>query len=127
MTSAREALQALASALPPGAAVTLPVEWLNEILAGSGVLPEGSLTASADLTVAELAGRFGRAPATVRGWLEQGRFPGSYRLLGREWRVPSAALAAFEAAERERRPNGAGVPPRRRYRLADLGAWRTTG
>jgi hypothetical protein len=130
MTSAREALQALAGALPPGSVVPVPLEWLNELLGGSGEVPEGPAVPPADLSVAQLAARYGRHPSTCRGWLERGAFPGAYKLRHRDWRIPPASLAAFEAAEREKGdPRGTrnGVTPRRRARPADLGAWRRTG
>jgi excisionase family DNA binding protein len=121
-------LRSLAEALPTGAAVPVPREWLLELLAGS---PEPRPQAvqsvtPADLTVAQLAARFGRKPSTVRGWLDRGLIPGAYRFQGREWRVPAAALAAFEARQR---PENASVPivaPRApRGRPVDLGAWRS--
>lgn len=57
----------------------------------------------------------GRKPSTVRGWCEAGKLPGAYRLRGREWRIPPAALAAIQQAEHE--PVTSGGP-------VDLGGWR---
>lgn len=36
----------------------------------------------------------------MRAWLEAGRFPGAYKLRGRDWRVPPDAVEAFKARER---------------------------
>ena len=75
----------------------------------------------ADLTVAELAARFGKRPSTVRAWVERGEFPGAYRLHGREWRIPAAALATFEAQARS-----SSKPERQgRGKTVNLGSWRT--
>ena len=52
-----------------------------------------------DLTVAEVATRFGRRSSTVRLWVERGAFPGAYRFRGREWRIPPAALTAGGGAK----------------------------
>jgi hypothetical protein len=58
-------------------------------------------------TVDAIAARYGRAPSTIRGWCEAGRFPGAYKLHDREWRIPAAALEAFETKEsRRERPAG---------------------
>ena len=73
-----------------------------------------------------MAARFGRKPSTVRGWLDRELIPGAYRFQRREWRVPAAALAAFEAQQRPdstltmiAAPRAAGKRP------VDLGAWRS--
>jgi len=121
-------LQSLAAALPAGAAIPIPREWLLELLAGIAAPPgeAASGTAPADLTVLQLAARFGRKPSTVRGWLDRDLIPGAYRFQGREWRVPAAALAAFEARHR---PDGAEAeiasPRAREKRPVDLSAWRS--
>ena len=118
-------LRALAESLPPGTAIPVPRETLLALLAGTAtgeVL--SSDTPPADLTVPGVAARFGRHPSTVRAWLERGKLPGAYRLRGREWRIPPAALAAFEAAERAQwaeRTQPSATPSAR----ADLGAWRS--
>lgn len=102
-------LQALQS-LPDEASLTLSVRDLRAALDG----PSG-----ADLTVPELAQRFGRAHSTIRSWLEAGVLRG-YRLRGREWRVPLAAIAEFEQREREGRPR----KPTSQRGVTNLGAWR---
>src|SRR5690349_10092673 len=91
-------LRTLAEALPAGVPVPVPREWLLDLLAGQAAVA-GSLV---DATVDQIAARFGRAASTIRGWCEAGRFPGAYKLHDREWRIPAAALEAFEAQERQR-------------------------
>jgi Helix-turn-helix domain len=121
-------LRALAEALPASTAVPVPREVLLELLATPSLAPERpTVTAPADLTVAELAARFGRKPSTVRGWLDRGLVAGAYRFQGREWRVPTASLAAFEEMQRLGSAAGPMSPSRRaRGRSVDLGAWRRT-
>ncbi len=105
MSELLKRLRAAAQMLPPGATIGLPVEIIREALGAAAV--EG---ATADLSVAQLAERFGRSRSTVRGWLEAGRFPGAYKLRSRDWRIPPTAIAAF-------REKGAGqveaAPPAR--------------
>lgn len=101
--------------LPEGSALTLPREVLLEALG-----EVGGTTDAGDLTVAQVAERFGRCESTVRSWLTAGLLRG-YRLRGREWRIPAAALAEFEQAERAGRGAEAGAGG-----SADLGAWRRT-
>lgn len=102
----RDALRTLAEALPPGSAVPVPREQLLELLGGGGT----GTPAGADLTVPQVAERFGKAPGTVRKWLAAGDFPGAYQVHGKEWRIPSAALQAF----REKQQGESG----------ELGDWR---
>jgi hypothetical protein len=83
-------------------------------------IPTVSLAAAraVDPTVEVVASRYGRAPSTVRGWCEAGRFPGAYKLHDREWSIPTAAVEAFDAAQRER-PDG-----RSDRCVRSLGDWR---
>jgi helix-turn-helix protein len=111
-------LRALAEALPAGSAVPVPREFLLELLAEQGTA--ASAATPMDPTVEAIAARYGRAPSTVRGWCEAGRFPGAYKLHDREWRIPAAAIESFEAQER-RRGRQAG---RRERGVASLGDWR---
>jgi len=111
-------LRTLAEALPAGAAVPVPREWLLHLLAGQGAPTPAS--APADPTVEEIAARYGRAASTIRGWCEAGRFPGAYKLRDREWRIPLAALEAFDAQQRRcERASG------RRGSSVLLSDWRT--
>jgi hypothetical protein len=110
--TALDRLRQVAELLPAGASVTVSREALLEALGGD-VEVQTCATPSGDLTVTELAAHFKRSASTVRGWLEAGRFPGAYKLNGRDWRTPFASVEAFEKAQRE--PKTAG---------ADLGAWR---
>ena len=120
--SARDALRSYAEILPAGTVVPVPRELLLEILAGE--VPETAPASPArDLTVDEVAAHFHRSPGTVRTWLEAGRFEGAYKLRGRSWRVPPAAITAF--VERERRPEPSTT--RARGAVVALDAWRRTG
>jgi hypothetical protein len=126
----REALQALATALPPGSAVSVPREWLLALLAATADAPSPSTGAlpATDLTVADLATRYGRSKATARAWCEAGRFPGAYRMHGsREWRIPQSGVESFDTAERQRGNGKAGAQPagRSRTRPINLGSWRS--
>jgi hypothetical protein len=94
------ALRILASAWPVGIPVPIPREWLLELLED---LPSAAVRSDpepADLTVAEVAARYGRSPSTVRGWIVRGALTGVYKFQNREIRIPLAALATFEANQR---------------------------
>jgi len=99
---------AAAAALPPGTLVTLSREALLDVLGGGrgdGATATGGdepAAVAVDLTVTDLAQRFRRHPSTIRQWLESGRLEG-YKLFGREWRVPLAAVAAFQDQQRHGR------------------------
>jgi hypothetical protein len=123
VTDHRAALLVLARDLPPGAAVPVPREWLLQLLEGC------ERPVAADLCVRDLAARYGRSLATVRTWCELGRFPGAYRFQNREWRVPTPALAIFEAAERGRGATANETPATTRPagRVVDLSDWRRVG
>jgi hypothetical protein len=111
-------LRTLAEALPAGAAVPVPREWLLELLVAQAA--PASDSPPADPTVEDVAARYGRAPSTIRGWCEAGRFPGAYKLHDREWRIPAAALEAFDAQQR-----GRGRASARRGSSVSLSDWRT--
>ena len=91
--NAAERLRIAAEHLPCGASVTIGREELLEALE--------TLDASRrDLSVVEVGERLGRSPSTVRSWLYQGVLRG-YKLRGRQWRVPPAAISKFERRERD--------------------------
>ncbi len=105
-------LRELADRLPTGGSLTLTRDALLELAGvGNGQLEAGAV---ADLNVAALAARFHRSPSTVRDWCEQGHFEGAYKLNGRDWRIPEAAVDAFVARQR-RQPQ---------EQLVRLSAWR---
>ena len=94
----------------PGTAL-VPSSWVMEQLGAEA----DEVEAIADLTIAEIATEMDRAPSTVRSWIPQ--IDRAYKL-GREWRVPRAALRAYLdalAAPKKLMPTAA--PP-------DLGSWR---
>lgn len=94
----KDAIAALVQAAPPDATVT--VRWLGELLAIDGGVSEPSgAAASVDLTVEQAAVLFARKASTVRTWCAGGALPGAYRLYGREWRIPPAAIATMQAAQ----------------------------
>ena len=85
-----ERLRTIADALPEDASVSFSrADLLSMLDDEPRPLPNPAL--EVDMTVAEVAELLKRAPATVRGWCATGELPGAYRLLGREWRIPSAA------------------------------------
>ncbi len=120
-----EQLRKAVAVLPPGTLVTLPREALLDVLGGGGgdgaaaTGSDGPPAVAVDLTVTDLAQRFRRHPSTIRQWLESGRLEG-YKLLGREWRVPLTAVAAFQEHQRHGRERG-GSPARG---APSLGDWR---
>lgn len=103
-------LRALVENVPPGGSVTIPRDWLAGELQGA-IVP----ATDADLTIAQVAARVGRALSTVRGWLERGELRG-YRFRRREWRITPASLAEFLA--RERGATG------RSTKRSEIGSWR---
>lgn len=70
----------------------VPRDWI------AGILEETGESRDVDLTVAEAGSILGRAPSTIRTWAGQGRLVGAYRLAGREWRIPRAALRSLRDA-----------------------------
>jgi hypothetical protein len=67
------------------------------------------------------AGVTDRSESTMRTRLERGEFPGAYKLEGKQWRIPRAAVRAFRESEREsevRRTLAGGAEP------VSLGDWK---
>ena len=91
-------LRTLYESMPPGSAINLPREGIGELL-DELTQPDGDAVAVSDLTLSEVADRVGRASSTVRGWCSRGLLTGAYRLNGRDWRIPTAALDAFLRAQ----------------------------
>ncbi len=81
--------------MPKGSSFVLPVdeakewEWLNG--GGNGL--------EQDLTVADVATRFGRASQTVCRWIRDGRLD-AYHFLGNEYRITESAVEEFQSKER---------------------------
>ena len=92
----REELLALLDVLP--GETHLPLRWVREQVAG--LAPAGAEPDGADLTVGEVAERWGRGPSTIRGMCEAGEIAGAYKFRNREWRIPRESVAAFEGAQR---------------------------
>ena len=118
----RATLAALVEAAPPDA--TVPVRWLGELLAAEGqtpqvVQPGGDVV---DLTVKEVAARFGRRESTIREWLARGDLEGAYRLYGREWRIPVSSIDRLQRAEGRLRDSRRAQ--NRVERSPDIGGWR---
>ncbi len=90
----RTALLAMVENLPPDEPVTVPAGWIQAVL-----VTEAS-PLNVDLSGAAVAELLGRSPVTIAGWCRLGLFPGCYRLRGREWRIPAAALDAFQRGQR---------------------------
>ena len=76
----------------------------------------------ADLTVAEVAARMHRDASTVRAWAKAGRFPGSYKLNKKDYRIPLAGLLTFESAQRV---TPIGVSDNHGCQKPSLSAWRS--
>lgn len=111
--SVAEHLRELAERLPPGGSLTLTREGLLELATVEGGHADQAAD-GAEFTVVDLAIRFHRSASTVRAWCEHGRFEGAFKLNGRDWRIPRAAVDAFLAKQR-------GEP---RTSPVNLSAWR---
>jgi hypothetical protein len=109
--SLADRLRELAERLPPGGSLTLTQAGLLELAAMADGQADRT-TAGGDLRVTDLAARFHRSASTIRDWCEHARFEGAYKLNGRDWRIPHAAVDAFLARQRGETPG------------SQLGAWR---
>jgi|GEM_PF-3916066 len=121
----KTALTALVAAAPPDA--TVPVRWIGELLASESntvaLQPSVADSLSVDLTVVQVATRFGKGPSTVRTWLARGELEGAYRLHGHEWRIPLAAVVALQRSQSAKHTQLSTTPKKSRH-VADLGEWR---
>lgn len=125
----QERLRRMVEAVPEGGSILLPISALREWLEDESKFAPGQPAKSADMphpgfTVGEVAGRVGRDPSTIRGWIAEGHFPRARKLRGREWRIPPADLEVFmgrgEAPEAPR----AHRPSTELTGGGELGAWR---
>lgn len=120
MATALQRLREAAELLPEGKQCRAHAEGAPSG-PGGAPRPNGRLPGGlCGLTIGEVAHRYGRAASTVRGWISAGSLPGAYKLRRREWRVPQAALAEFEDAERHARVRHAS----RQGKNGALGDWR---
>lgn len=114
MTDLRTAL----STLPDEALV--PVGWIRARLDGKAdASPAGNGEPIGDLSAADVAEALDRTPSTIRAWCARGEVPGSYKLRGREWRIPRASLRRYLDRQAEGKRE-----TRRRGEPVDLGGWR---
>jgi hypothetical protein len=109
--SLADRLRELAERLPAGGSLTLTRDGLLELAAAADGQTDRA-TVGDEFRVTELAARFHRSASTIRNWCEHARFEGAYKLNGRDWRIPQAAVDAFLARQRGETPGG------------QLGAWR---
>lgn len=112
-------LRALHVSMPRGSAITLSRRAIGDLL--DHLAPAATQRGEVrDLTLPEVAERVGRASSTVRAWCNTGLMAGAYKLNGRDWRVPPAALDAFLRGQGEDSSGtrrGVGAP-------RDLSDWR---
>ena len=108
--------------MPPGSLV--PAEWvLAELEGESGIAANtGEAANRADLTLEQASEQVKRSVSTVRGWCASGAVAGAYKLNGRDWRIPPAALRNYlDAQASGAKANG---PRTRAGRAPDVGGWR---
>lgn len=111
-----ERLRQLAAALPSKySAVSLTREDIVSLLDSEPLALEMK---TRDMSVEKVAEEVGRAPSTVRGWLIAGELRG-YKLNGKSWRVPRAALREYLEAQTTSSPT-----PQRPTGEVDIRAWR---
>jgi hypothetical protein len=91
--NSRDVLRALVDGAPPGTTISVRADWIAELVAG---IPEQREGVEVDLTTGEVGRLLSRDEKTVASWCRSGLLTGAYRLRGREWRIPRAALVAFQ-------------------------------
>ena len=113
----RDRLRAIVDPMPAGGSVTLPVDWLRELLDREG--DQGRVGRL--LTLDEAAVILGRSASTIRTWCNSGALAGAFKLSGRTWRISEADLQRFIDRQRssEHHP-----PTVRDGGPVDLSAWR---
>ncbi len=122
MIDPRPHLRALAEATAPGGSVLVPRDWVLAIVGEVAPAP-----VEVDLTVAQVAAMFSRAPSTILGWIDAGLFQQAYKNRGREWRIPKAAVRDFQERQRSGRsdaPAGRPTSPRTGASRGSLSDWR---
>lgn len=86
---AREGLRTYLDHAGTSPLVTVPASWIRELLATTTDAP------LVDRDCAAVAALLNRKASTIRAWASRGRFPGAYRLGGREWRFPEQSIRDF--------------------------------
>lgn len=84
----------------------VPVGWVVERLAAVESSEATTDGLEIDLTCEEVAKLLQRASPTVRAWCATGRFPGAWRLNGKQWRIPRAAIMDFQHQQAKGLPHG---------------------
>lgn len=110
-------------AVPPGTLFSAAelIEWIHEREGASYEAQQAvSPSVTPDLSVEAIAQLEGKALTTVRTWLNQGDFPGAYKLNKKEWRVPPAGYDEWKENQRRGRTRMTAVS-RSEVRL---GSWR---
>jgi excisionase family DNA binding protein len=74
----------------------VPVGWVLERLPLTESNEAAPGDVEVDFTCEEVAKLLHRKPPTVRAWCAVGRFPGAWRLNGKQWRIPRAAIREFQ-------------------------------
>jgi hypothetical protein len=75
--TAAERVQVLADAMPDGSVISFPAEFMAELATELQVPATRPARPAPDipLKVVEAAQLLGKAPSTIRGWLNEGRLP----------------------------------------------------
>jgi excisionase family DNA binding protein len=119
-----ERLRQIATALPEHGSVTLTRADIEELLVLEPAATSPAGDVAVDLTLLQVAERIGRSVSTVRAWCADGRLPNSYRLRGREWRIPTSDIVALQRAESARRTSSRRQSNPTRGEALTLDSWR---
>lgn len=94
-------LQALLVDAGASEEITVRVSLLRALMASV----EGTVTlmdpVEVDLTCEGVGGLLGRDASVIREWCREARFPGAYKLRGKEWRIPRQALNDFQREQQK--------------------------